>query len=143
MPDDFDAKLRQFQLAVQAMPRYVREHTARLVRARVERRIDNQFINGRDPYGARWPQPKDGHRPAMIRSGALRSGYRIQVVESGSGLSLRVSNTQHYAMYLQRGTPRMTPRKQVPDGALPEPWRDDFHRAYEEGFGWWYARLAR
>lgn len=135
--------LRQLQLHLSGMPKYVQERASKAARAMVERRIDNQFINGFDPYGNRWPNPKDGHRPSMIRTGDLRRGYRVRVVKTGSGagFSVRIENAMDYAKYLQKGTARMAPRKTVPDKAMPWAWKADFDKIAAEALRAWHDSL--
>lgn len=106
----------------------------------VERRIENQFISGRDPYGNRWKPPKDGHRPSMIRTGNLMKNYKVRIVPGGIGLSIQISNTMPYAKVLQKGTANMEPRMTVPGAKMPEAWRADVGRISLEALQRWWAR---
>lgn len=136
--DDF---LRRLAVHLREAPKYVQREAARDIAAMVQRRIDNEFVNGRDPYGARWLPPKDGHRPAMIRSGALMRSFKVRVVPGGVGLSVQITSSVPYARHLQRGTSRMEPRKTVPDGKIPGPWLEDIHRIYAAALQRWYSRV--
>lgn len=137
------AYLRRLALSIRGCPQNVRADAARRAKARIHARIRLQFTQGRDPEGRRWKLPKDGHRPAMVRTGALERGYVVTVVTVGTGLSLQFANQEHYAWWLQKGTVRMKPRKQVPDDALPDEWAEDLYVSYQEAYDAWYARLKR
>lgn len=137
------AYLRRLALAIRGCPQKVRADAARRAKTRLLARIALQFTAGRGPDGRPWKPPADGHRPAMVRTGALRDGYRVTVVAVGTGLSLQFANRQHYAWWLQKGTPRMKARKQVPDDGLPDEWAEDLHVSYQEAYDAWWAGARR
>lgn len=117
------AKMKRYERTFEGIAdRYVDE-VGREAEKFVKGKIDDGFAERRDPYGKKWPLPKDGHRPAMERTGDLRRGYSVRLQRGGEGkFSVAVSNDQEYSAYLQRGTPHMAPRKQVPDRGLPASW---------------------
>lgn len=137
------AHLRRIALHIRGCPKYVRQDAARRAKARLLARLSLQFRFGEDPTGKRWPLPKDGHRPAMKRTGRLERGYLIQIVATAGGLSLAFSNRMDYSLHLQRGTARMEARKQVPDAAtgMPDEWDEDLLVSYQEATDAWYAKL--
>jgi hypothetical protein len=68
----------------------------------------------------------------MVRSGALRSGYRFRLDPTGTGYRIAISNTKFYALYLMTGTATMKPRTHVPRGVLPPAWRVGYARIIGE-----------
>lgn len=135
-----DDVLRRMALHLREAPKYVMREAAQEVRAMIERRIQNQFVTGIDPYGRRWKKPKDGHTPPMIRTGALMGGFKVRVVPGGIGVSIAVSNSKPYAKILQRGTSRMEARMTVPGATLPDAWKADIGRISMDALQRWWAR---
>lgn len=135
--------LRRLALHVRQAPKYVQTAIMRDCVKVVEKRIAQEFSTGRGPDGERWPDPKDGHRPSMIRTGKLRSGYNVSAVPRGSaGAEITVRNAQGYAVYLQRGTSRMEPRRTVPGPVLPAAWARDFQDAIDASILRWQTALG-
>lgn len=135
--------LRQLALRLRETPKRIQRDAATEIKHRVAELIDAGIAAARDPYGTPYPQPKDGHSPPMQRSGDLRSGYSVEVVSVGAGLSLRISNVEAYARWLQQGTASMKARLQVPTAArgLPTAWRRAFEEAYRNAVERWYASV--
>lgn len=136
-------RLRQIALRLREAPRKIQRQAAEEIREATLELIDAGFAARTDPYGAPWPQPKDGHRPVMERSGDLRRGYRVAVVPSGAGLAINIGNVKDYARHLQRGGEHLKARLQVPTQSrgLPESWRRRFEAVYERAIAAWYATL--
>lgn len=77
----------------------------------------------------------------MMRSGDLRRSYSVRVAPTDTGLSLSFVSSKFYAWFLQKGTDKMSPRRQVPEGRLPNDWLGDLRTSYQEAYSAWYARL--
>lgn len=133
-----NGQLRQLAIALREAPRHIQKAAAAEIKREVEAEIDRGFQRKIDPMGNAWQSPKDGG-PTMQRTGNLRRGFTVEVVPGGVGLSLRISNAEAYAKWLQKGTERMAPRKMVPDAALPPSYKRIFDTAYENAIAAWYA----
>lgn len=133
-------ELRQLALRLREAPKRIQELAARRLRTAVLDLIEEGFQSKTDPYGAAWKPPKDGG-PTMDRTGRLRRGFDVEVVAAGTGVSLRVTNTQEYAKWLQRGTSRMEPRRMVPDARAADKWRRRFDEVYAAALEEWYRSV--
>lgn len=132
--------LRQMALHLREAPKYVQRQAGAAIAAGIQELIDRGFSSGTDPYGAKWPLPKDGHRPPMIRRGVLRASYTVKVVPGGIGYSIQILSSAPHAKYLQKGTSRMAARMQVPGARLPPAYQDLFKRCYDTSIGDWWSR---
>lgn len=136
-----NGQLRQLALALREAPKRIQAAAAAEIKREVEAEIDRGFQRNVDPAGNAWQRPKDGG-PTMQRTGALRRGFTVEVVFNGIGLSLRISNAEAYAKWLQRGTEKLVPRKMVPDAALPPSYKKIFDTAYANAIAAWYATTS-
>ena len=134
-----DDVLRRLEVALTklASPQ-TQQRAAMEIRDFTAQQIDAQYATGRDMYGNPWPTPKTGGR-AMVRTSALRSGYRLRLERVGTGYRIAISNTQPYAGYLQSGTPTMKARTHVPRGIIPPMWRVGYQKIIQQ----WFEREMR
>lgn len=105
--------------------------------------LDRQFIEERDPYGKRYPKAKGWAHP-LQRTRRMRGGFTFTAVPSGTGILLRIDNTQDYSKFVNDGTERMDARKLVPDApgrTLPREWADLMYQAYYDAFVAYVARI--
>lgn len=144
MPLSFrpSTELRQLALRLREAPRRIQELAARRLRTAVLDLIEEGFQSKTDPYGTAWKPPKDGG-PTMDRTGKLRRGFDVEVVPSasGAGLSLRITNSQAYAKWLQRGGAHLEPRRMVPDARTADRWRRRFDEVYAAALDEWYRSV--
>lgn len=98
----------------------------------VEAELDEQFEQGRDPYGSAWsPRKTGGTWPLLNRTGRLRSNRFVQrVAGSDTVTRLLMIFRQPYAGFLHRGTRYMAARKIVPERVLPDAWRAKLQSAF-------------
>lgn len=130
--------LRQLALQLREAPKRIQRDAAAEIKRGVEDLITEEFSSKRGPDGKAWKPPVDGGE-TMVRTGRLRDGFKVQVVPSGVGLSLRISNSQAYAKWLQQGTPTIDARKMVPGSTMPERWQKVFRDAYDAAISRWWA----
>lgn len=83
--------------------------------------IDAEFRTGRDIDGERFKAPKDGHRPPMVRSGALRRSIHVSAQASLHAWRIRSGSSTDYDRFLRDGTSKMEPRKFIPRPGEPMP----------------------
>lgn len=139
-----ETKLRQIALALRNLPMAVRADAGARLLPRMRELVDQQFDRGSGPGGSPWPTAKAGGKK-MEKTGALRHGYRFTLVPAGSGISIRIGNAEKYASYLQRGTPRMAPRIQVPcaNAPMPREWAEAMRVSYVEAMRAQFSRLPK
>lgn len=130
--------LRQLAVQLKEAPRRIQRQAADEIRTEIVATIDREFESKTGPSGERWRPPRDGGE-TMMRTGKLRGGFTVEVVQSGTGLSLRISNSREYAKWLQQGTAFMEARPMVPGVVLPESWKKIFSGAYDRAIADWYA----
>lgn len=135
-------KLRQVALALQNMPRAVREDAARRLEPRYRALLDLNFRRRADPYGAPWPAPRAGN-PPMERSGAGRRGYEVRGVSAGAGISMYVANARSYMAFWQKH--QQAPRIQAPvqGRALPYEWQQAHALSYREACEAYWASQGK
>jgi len=83
--------------------------------------VDAEFRKGRDIDGERFLLPKDGHRPPMVRSGALRRSINVSARASLHAWRIRAGSETAYDTFLRDGTSKMDPRKFIPKSGEPMP----------------------
>ena len=132
--------LRQLVVNLRQAPRVIQQAAADEIKLKIEEQIAGEFTTATDPYGKPWKPPKDGGK-TMDRTGDLRRGFRVEVVGNGLGFSVRITNSQDYAKWLQSGTSRLDARKTVPDAVMPPSYRKIFADAYRNAIEAWYASI--
>lgn len=130
--------LRRLAVACSYAPRRIREDAAGKLTEKYAELVDAGFDAAADPYGKAWKPPADAANKPLQRSGKLRAGFKFKVVPTASGLSVSVSNTQAYAIWVQRGTDRMEARMMLPGKELPESWKKAAREVYAEATRRWY-----
>lgn len=111
--------LRQHALQFKGAPKKVLNQMAAAGKTIFEEMVEECFAKRSDPYGKPWAPAKDGHLPQLERSGQLKDGFLVKLVDTGLQKSVAIYNAQFYSVYLQKGTQKMEPRKVVPDAGLP------------------------
>ncbi len=134
--------LRQLAMQLKEAPRRIQKQAAEEIRTGIASTIDREFESKTGPSGEKWRPPRDGGE-TMVRTGKLRGGFTVEVVQSGTGLSLRISNSREYAKWLQQGTAKMDARPMVPGAVLPESWRRIFVDAYDRAIADWWSSTRR
>lgn len=91
-------------------------------------RIDDQFNDGVDPYGAPWK----GLADSTIERGRFnppltdtRAGRESVVVRPMQGAGIEVEIGEGYMGFHQAGSGKMPARKILPEGDLPDDWEAD------------------
>lgn len=132
---------------VKADPRALRAYAKRLRKAEegawkgptfrqfasdIEAELDEQFEQGRDPYGSGWaPRKSGGGWPLLNRTGRLKGNRFVQrVAGSDTVTRLLMIFRQPYAGFIHRGTRYMQARKILPDRVLPDAWRAKLQAAF-------------
>lgn len=134
--------LKRLARLIEQAPQMIRSEAARGIQKGIEGLIKDEFRSKTDPYGAAWKPPKDGGK-TMDRTGRLKRGFDVVASPTGEGISIRVTNEQEYAHWLQDGTRRMEPRRMVPmGGSLPDKWDKVFAEAYKAAFLKWFSKLG-
>lgn len=93
----------------------------REIAGELQARVQSQFDRGVDPYGSRWPAPKDGGKPG-VRSGKLKG--TVQVIARGPRILLSAVGVT-YAGFFNYGTRKMAARPIFPERSigLPPAWK--------------------
>lgn len=129
--------LRQLAVQLKEAPRRIQAQAAADIQRGIDAMIAEEFSTKRGPDGVAWKPPRDGGE-TMVRTGRLRDGFRVEVVKSGTGLSLRISNSQAYAKWLQSGTASVMARPMVPGSTIPERWKKIFYDSYDSAISSWW-----
>ena len=83
--------------------------------------LDREFRQGVDITGKPFMPPKDGHRPPMERSGALRRSITVSAQASLRRWVVRLRSDTEYDHFLRDGTSRMQARRFIPRPGDPVP----------------------
>jgi hypothetical protein len=99
--------------------------------AAITSRMQSQFSQGADPYGATWKALATGEAAHLIRSGAMSAATKATPM-AGGGLTLDAPSP---ANFHQAGTSRMPARPVLPAKGLPATWRADLQAIYSRIIG--------
>jgi hypothetical protein len=109
----------------------VPSQAAREASTEINQLIQQEFDDGRDPYGKAWAPLRPATLatgrtpPPLTKSGKMRSGTLAKPLQGiGIGLSLPFPGYFH-----QRGTRRMRARPVLPYGGMPRAWSNAIRNA--------------
>jgi hypothetical protein len=113
----------------------VPSQAARQAAADIAGLLEQQFDEGRDPYGNAWAElaestlAKGRTPPPLTDSGAMRASTDV-APSAGAGLTITLGAA--YATYHQTGTANMPARPILPEDELPPEWLDMIANAVQE-----------
>jgi len=119
---------------IEATQKVTRE-TIKAAVPEIERLIQQQFDEGKDPYGKPWAPLKPstlrrGRRPPPLTdTRAMRDGIKVRGIEDGISIDVPAS----YASFHQEGAPKvnLAARPMLPEHGLPESWEQAITSAAE------------
>jgi hypothetical protein len=120
--------------ALRQLPRgKVRAVAARAIEREVVQLIDERFVARAAPDATPWAPRKQptGTWPLLEKTGKMRRGFKVMA----SATQLKVTQTQDYLKYHQKGTERMVARPVFPDAGLPAEWTGRIDAAVARALG--------
>lgn len=121
------ARLEQSVAKLAEIPRKIAEDVA----PEINRLIQKQFDEGKDPYGRAWAPLKKstldmGRRPPPLTdTRKMRDGTKVYVLRANYA-GLRIVVGEPYGYFHQVGTKNMKARKILPDAGIPADWKRAF-----------------
>lgn len=120
-------RLAQTLARLDQVPRMVSVYAAPMI----EREIQKEFAQGRDPHGRKWKRLATGKPSHLTETGKLRSNTRVRPMPGNrAGLRIMFGSRAGIAGLHQTGTANMPARRILPDKGMPASWKTALERAH-------------